>query len=122
MEIGSVVFSKAGRDKGRYYIVVHAGKTEDAVYIADGEMRRLEKPKLKKIKHLRDSGRIIEKLQNKFIGKKTVFDAEIRSALRPFNEESEKNSEEKITDGNVADESSGAKKRNGKYAKTASIE
>jgi ribosomal protein L14E/L6E/L27E len=94
VNIGSVVFSKVGRDGGRYYIVVKIGDP-DFVFIADGEYRKIEKPKLKKIKHLRDSGVVLEKLKNKFIENKTVFDAEIRSALRPYNEKKDKNTENK---------------------------
>jgi ribosomal protein L14E/L6E/L27E len=93
MEIGSVVFSKAGRDKGGYYLVVGLSEDPDLFYIADGEYRRLEKPKLKKNKHLRDTGIVLEKLKNKFLDKKTVFDAEIRSALRPFGENKENREE-----------------------------
>jgi ribosomal protein L14E/L6E/L27E len=99
VNIGSVVFSKSGRDGGRYYIVVNIDEEKPGfVFIADGEYRKIEKPKLKKIKHLRASGVVLEKLKNKFIEKKTVFDAEIRSALRPYNEKKEniKSNEENI--------------------------
>ncbi|MDR2090768.1 MAG: KOW domain-containing RNA-binding protein [Clostridiales bacterium] len=97
IEAGSVVFSRAGRDGGRYYVVVKAGEKPGFVFIADGEYRKLEKPKLKKIKHLRISGVVLEKLKNKFAEDKTVFDAEIRSALRPYNEK--KAEEAKENDG-----------------------
>ncbi|MDR1939880.1 MAG: KOW domain-containing RNA-binding protein [Clostridiales bacterium] len=85
MDIGSVVYSKAGRDKGGYYIVVRLSETAGFVFIADGETRRIEKPKLKKIRHLRDSGVVIEKLANKFTAQKLVHNAEVRSALKAYN-------------------------------------
>ncbi|MDR3263337.1 MAG: KOW domain-containing RNA-binding protein [Clostridiales bacterium] len=88
MDIGSVVYSKAGRDSERYYIVTGLSEKPDYVYIIDGELRRLEKPKLKKIKHLRDTGAVVEKLAEKFKSKKLVHNAEIRSALRQYNDKS----------------------------------
>lgn len=48
--VGTVVKSVAGRDQGRYYMVT---KLEgQAVYIADGKLRRLSRPKRKNQKHL----------------------------------------------------------------------
>ena len=54
IELGSVVFSKAGRDAGRFYIVTEI-VSDEFVKIADGELRRIDKPKLKKIKHQKDT-------------------------------------------------------------------
>lgn len=49
--VGRVVRSKAGRDKGRLFLVV--GVLDDAhLLIADGDLRKLEKPKKKKLRHL----------------------------------------------------------------------
>jgi len=49
--IGKVVHSKSGRDKNRCFIIVGIIDT-DYVYISDGDLRKIEKPKKKKIKHL----------------------------------------------------------------------
>jgi ribosomal protein L14E/L6E/L27E len=47
---GQLVISKAGRDKGKWYVVY---KVEGPwVYIVDGKTRRLEKPKKKNLRHL----------------------------------------------------------------------
>ena len=51
LRLGQVVRSRAGRDKNRFFIVVMI-RDEDYVYIADGDLRKIEKSKLKKIKHL----------------------------------------------------------------------
>lgn len=83
IELGSVVFSKAGRDAGRFYIVTEI-VSDEFVRIADGELRRIDKPKLKKIKHLRVEA-VNEKLAEKLRDGKKVFDAEIRSNLRAYN-------------------------------------
>lgn len=49
--IGRVVSSKVGRDKGKFFIVVGI-LDENHVYISDGDLRIIEKPKKKKLKHL----------------------------------------------------------------------
>lgn len=49
--LGQLVYSIAGRDAGRPFVVIR--KEEAYAYIADGRLRPLEKPKKKKIKHLR---------------------------------------------------------------------
>ena len=48
--IGSVVRSKAGHDKGDLFLVVDM--SDGYAYVSDGKLRRVEKPKKKKIKHL----------------------------------------------------------------------
>ena len=48
---GQIVKSISGRDKGRYFIVIKICP-DDMVLISDGTLRKIQKPKLKKIKHL----------------------------------------------------------------------
>lgn len=82
--IGEVVFSRSGRDAGRYYVV---SEIVDDVFvrIVDGNVRRLEKPKLKKTKHLKGTGEVLQTLADKFVKGTKVYDAEIFSALRRYN-------------------------------------
>ena len=49
-ELGQVVKSLAGHDKGDYAVI--AGFEKDKVLVCDGKHRLLEKPKLKNPKHL----------------------------------------------------------------------
>ncbi|MDR0696412.1 MAG: RNA-binding protein [Christensenellaceae bacterium] len=84
LEIGAVVFSKSGRDAGRYYIIVEI-IDDQFVKIVDGNLRRLDKPKLKKLKHLKLTNDCIKKIGDKIRAKKRIFDAEINSALRIYN-------------------------------------
>lgn len=81
LEIGSVVLSLAGRDKGRFFIVVEI-VDDSFVRIADGDIRRLENAKRKKIKHLKVTGDILESIAEKLKNSAKVYDAEIYSALR----------------------------------------
>lgn len=52
MNCGQFVLSIAGRGKGRIFIVTNL-IDEKYVYIADGMLRSINKPKKKKLKHLR---------------------------------------------------------------------
>lgn len=49
--LGQVVHSRAGRDKDNYFMVVGIINS-DYVLISDGDLRKIEKPKKKKVKHL----------------------------------------------------------------------
>lgn len=55
MEIGDIVISRAGHDKDKPFVVT-AKLNDSFVLIADGSSRTLEKPKLKRIRHLRVAG------------------------------------------------------------------
>lgn len=55
--IHSVVLSMAGRDSGRLFAVVGFADANHAL-IADGRLRRLEKPKKKKLRHLKKQGEL----------------------------------------------------------------
>ena len=50
-EPGEIVLSKAGRDRGRAFVVTEI-LDGDYVLLADGKLRTLERPKKKKRKHL----------------------------------------------------------------------
>lgn len=76
LAIGRVVLSLAGRDAGRRFLVV--GLVDDEfVLIADGDLRRAEKPKKKRRKHLKATKDQVESLRDG----RTLQDYEIRSAL-----------------------------------------
>ena len=84
MNVGSVVYSRQGRDEGRVYLVVAAADKEGYVWVVDGEVRTLAKPKKKNAKHLRYKGEDLAVLAAKLAENKQVFDSEIKSALRAY--------------------------------------
>ena len=51
--IGDFVLSISGRDKGRVHAVVAQDIERCFVYICDGKTRKVEKPKPKKLKHIK---------------------------------------------------------------------
>lgn len=77
---GQLVYSKAGRDKGRYFLVV-GRHDEQHVLIADGDLRKARKPKKKKIKHLKIFNLVSEQINDKIKNGKKVDDKEIKAAI-----------------------------------------
>ena len=49
-EIGMLARSKAGHDKGHVYVILKVDETY--VYLVDGKIRTMDKPKKKKMKHV----------------------------------------------------------------------
>ena len=77
----SVVISKHGRDKGKYFMVYSYDGCQ-YVNLVDGVYRKQQAPKRKKIKHIDLTGTILEGLAEKLQGGIHVFDAEIQKALK----------------------------------------
>lgn len=69
--LGHLFVSLAGRDKDIVCTVVGISEDDGYVMIADGRIRKVEKPKKKKLKHLKpiDQAEIIpsERFTNRFI-------------------------------------------------------
>ena len=73
---GMLVYSKAGRDKGKLFMVL---KTEnDFVYLSDGDIRRVAAPKKKKIKHINRTNTVVELDFDK------ISDSAVRKALSEY--------------------------------------
>ena len=86
VEVGSFVISKAGRDEGRLFVVIQEVDA-DFVMIANGELRKLDRLKKKRRKHLKPTGRVAEELRARLADGRPVLDCELRSWLE---EEEEK--------------------------------
>lgn len=82
--MGDIVFSKAGRDSGRHFVVVAA--VGSFVYICDGDLHKIDKPKKKKIKHVKSTGSISEYVAAKLSEESKVTNTELRRAISEFEE------------------------------------
>lgn len=81
INIGQVVRSTKGRDKGRYFIVI--GKLDDNhLLIVDGDIRKIEKPKKKKVKHLMKLDIISTETIERLNSNKEITNAFIRKELK----------------------------------------
>ncbi len=80
IEIGSIVFSKAGRDMGRPFLVIQE-IDKDFVMVADGKLRTMDRLKTKRRKHLKPTGEVAQELRERLSTGKPVFDHEVRTWL-----------------------------------------
>ena len=78
--IGRVAYSKSGRDKGRLFIIIDI-LDEDFVLIYDGDLRPVEKPKKKRIKHLKYTDLMAEDIVEIIKNGKTLLNADIKKAI-----------------------------------------
>lgn len=79
-KLGQIVYSKMGRDKGKYFVIVQI-IDDEYVYIADGNVRRMDRPKKKKIKHLVLTSEIIHPIAEKIKAGRKVNNVEIRNSV-----------------------------------------
>ena len=86
IEIGSVVISKAGRDRGRAFLVVGV-VDDDFVMVANGALRKMDRQKKKRRKHLKPTGTVVGAFRDRLSKGEKVEDHELRAWLR---EEEEK--------------------------------
>lgn len=81
--IGKIAVSMAGHDKGKVYVIVK--EEQEYVYLCDGNLKLLEKPKKKNRKHIAvnktfDTGEAGEKLQKR----ERVYDHEIKRSIKLY--------------------------------------
>lgn len=76
---GSRVRSKAGRDKGCDFIVMSV--QGEYVFLADGDTRKVENPKKKKLKHIQASYDVAGDIADKLASGDMAQNHEVRKAL-----------------------------------------
>ncbi|MEG1257337.1 KOW domain-containing RNA-binding protein [Clostridium sp.] len=79
--LGKVVHSKSGRDKGKHFIIIGIIDAE-YVYISDGDLRKIEKPKKKKIKHLVFTNILAEDIRVDILSDGRINNSKIRKFLQ----------------------------------------
>lgn len=86
LRLGQLVYSRAGRDAGRPFLVVGmvGGRF---VLVADGDLRPAGSPKKKNVRHLQATRRVHAGLASRLAAGEAVSDAEVRSALRELTEQ-----------------------------------
>lgn len=83
--VGTVIISKAGRDKGRFMVVTEV--MSDKVAVIDGKERPIERPKLKNIKHIAYTRYKISEYD-------MAADSRLRKALNLLSDKAEASGEE----------------------------
>lgn len=94
INLGQLVISTAGRDKGKYMLVIKI-LDSNYVYVADGNLRKVENPKKKKVIHLKALNKRADFIADKLETNRKIYNEEVRRALEElldanFNESSSK--------------------------------
>jgi ribosomal protein L14E/L6E/L27E len=77
--IGQIVISRAGRDSGKPFVVTKI-LSDSTVTVADGDIRPVERPKKKNLRHLEVTTIVKENIMGK-VSAGTLTNAIIREAL-----------------------------------------
>ena len=80
--LGQIVFSKCGRDQGKPFIIVSI--EEEYVYLVDGNLRKVDNPKLKKKKHIEPTLTTNEWIKQKIIEENRLTNNDVRRALEEY--------------------------------------
>ena len=78
-EKGSIVKSIAGHDKDQYYVILD--QDQEYVYVVDGKIRTLMKPKKKKKKHIQTLNYVDSDMKNQ-IHCNRLLNSDIRKAIK----------------------------------------
>lgn len=81
IKVGQLVRSRAGRDKGNYYLIYDM-VDEAFVRVINGEKKRLTNPKRKNIKHLEIFPVIAEELALKILSGEQIVEEEVLKAVK----------------------------------------
>ncbi len=79
---GQLVKSTQGRDRGQWMIILEV-LDDDYVLLCDGKIRKIEKPKKKKLKHISKTNIIFDDLQKKII-QNNISNADMRKKLADY--------------------------------------
>ena len=80
INVGEIVQSLAGRDKGELLIVL--ASTNEYVTLADGKTRKAQTPKRKKIKHIKKISFVSEELTEHIKSGKPIGNERLQKAVK----------------------------------------
>lgn len=83
IQIGQYVRSRAGRDKNHIFLVLEI-LDHEYVNVVDGDVRRIESPKKKKLKHLDQYDQISDVVREKTKDDKKLTNLMIRKEIEKF--------------------------------------
>lgn len=81
---GRVVRSKSGRDKGELLIIL--SNDEEYAYVANGDLRKVDRPKKKKLKHLQLTCFVSEQIASRLEADGVVENHQVRKALAEYSQ------------------------------------
>lgn len=85
--VGMLAVSRAGHDKNDIYVIV--SEEDEYVYLADGRIKSVDKPKKKNKKHIQ----LVKKIQ--LADRETFTDIEIRKIIKEYQKKREEETDVK---------------------------
>lgn len=80
--IGKFATSKAGHDKTKLYVIMN--EDSEYVYLVDGDLKPMDKPKKKLKKHIQIVNRVDETIQNKLETAQIIYNEDIKRAIKLY--------------------------------------
>ena len=80
--VGCFAVSKAGHDKRTVYIIVDSDA--QYVYLSDGRIKTIEKPKKKKIKHIQIIKQKDETIECKLNANQKIMNEDVKHAIKMY--------------------------------------
>ncbi|MCL0101174.1 KOW domain-containing RNA-binding protein [Peptococcaceae bacterium] len=81
LQVGQLVYSTAGSDKGQLYVVVDINTKDSRVLLANGKSRKISNPKPKNLKHIKETDIISKDIQERILKDKKPSNADIRNFI-----------------------------------------
>ncbi len=85
--IGHYCYSRAGHDSGKLYVVLY--ENENEVFLSDGHLRKTDKPKKKKKKHIQIINRKADIIEARLREDKPITDADVVNAINVYSADME---------------------------------
>lgn len=79
---GKLAISKSGHDKDSIYVIIKEEATD--VYLVDGRLKTIEKPKKKNKKHIQIIKRLPEEITNLLMQDRELRNEEIKRAIKLY--------------------------------------
>ncbi len=79
---GMFATSRAGHDKGKLYIIIE--ESEEYVYLTDGRLKPVDRPKKKKKKHIQIIRKVDETIQFMIEEKKPISNEMVKRAIKEY--------------------------------------
>lgn len=78
--VGRLVYSKSGRDRGKPLLIIKV-INDRLVMVVDGNLRTIENPKVKNLKHLRVTPRVAREIVDKIARGDPITNPQIRRLI-----------------------------------------
>jgi ribosomal protein L14E/L6E/L27E len=91
IEVGRLVKSLKGHDAGNIYMIIK--QEDDFVWLSDGDYKKLDKPKKKRIKHVEPLEKVSFTIAGKTLDNKLIHNQEIYSRIKQYKEIQKKEGE-----------------------------